>query len=85
MTLTQYEREWRAMVKRRYGWLLAIAQVGAFWLLLTVLVLVLGTLRRQRDRRRLAEMEDPPAPEGETWWIEVPSDGPGVDGHRRAE
>lgn len=84
MTLTQYEREWRAMVKRRYGWLLAIAQVGGFWLLLTALVLVLGTARRQRDRRRLAEMEEAPAPQGETWWIEPP-EGAGVDAFRREE
>lgn len=75
MTLTQFEREWRAMVRRRYGWLLAISQVGAFWLALTLLLLVLGGARRRRDERRLAEMEEAPAPEGETWWIESPPGG----------
>src|SRR5690606_24658683 len=30
ITLWQFEREWREMVKRRYGWLLAISQIGAF-------------------------------------------------------
>lgn len=85
MTLTQFEQEWRAVVKRRYGWLLAIAQVGAFWLLLTVLLLVLGTVRRRRDRRRLEAMREAPEPTGETWWIEAPAEGGGVDEGSRRE
>ncbi len=85
MTLTQYEREWRGVVRRRYGWLLAIAQVGAFWLFLAVLVLALGWMRRSRDRRRLEEMEQAPPPEGETWWIEAPPEGTGLDAPGRRE
>jgi hypothetical protein len=53
MTPTQFEREWRAMVRRRYGWMLALSQTAVFWLGIAVLVLVLGTLRRQRNRERM--------------------------------
>ncbi|HUE95357.1 MAG TPA: hypothetical protein VMN39_01795, partial [Longimicrobiaceae bacterium] len=56
MTLSQFEREWRAMVRRRYGWLLALSQITVFWIGLAVLVLVLGTLRRKRNRERLEEL-----------------------------
>jgi hypothetical protein len=53
MTPLQFEREWRGMVRRRYGWLLAISQVSIFWLGVGLLVFVLGLLRRQRNRERL--------------------------------
>ncbi len=48
-----YERDWRRMVRRRYGWLLAISQMAIFWLGVIVLVFVLGIFRRQRNRERL--------------------------------
>lgn len=57
MTLGQFEREWGAMVRRRYGWLLAMSQIGAFWVVITILLLVLGTIRKRRDRAKLARME----------------------------
>ncbi len=53
MTSTQYEREWRQMVRSRYGWLLALSQTAVFWLAVVALVLVLGTLRRRSNRERL--------------------------------
>jgi uncharacterized membrane protein len=56
-TPATFEAQWRAMVKRRYGWLLAISQVGVFWVVLTGLVLLLGIARRRRDRQTLARME----------------------------
>jgi hypothetical protein len=53
MTLPQYEREWRGMVRSHYGWLLAFSQLTVFWGAVTLLVLVLGTARRRSNRRRL--------------------------------
>lgn len=53
LTTPQYEREWRAMVRTRYGWLLALSQMAVFWFVMVVLVLVLGTLRRRRNRERM--------------------------------
>ena len=46
------------MVRSRYGWLLAVSQVGFFWGLVAVLLVVLGLARRRRDRRRLRAMEE---------------------------
>jgi hypothetical protein len=54
----RFEREWRGMVVRRYGWLLALAQVGFFWVLITLLFLAVGFRRRRRDRHRLEVMEE---------------------------
>ena len=53
---TQFEREWRGMVRRRYGWILAFSQVTIFWLGVTLLVLLLGSARRKRNRERLEEL-----------------------------
>ena len=74
MSLDGFEREWRRLVIRRYGWLLALAQVGFFWALVTLLLLAVGWRRRRRDRARLAEMEI--AEEGEVW-VEPPLDEDG--------
>lgn len=67
LTPTQLEREWRGMVRSRYGWLLAISQLTAFWGGFALLVIVLGSLRRRRDRERLEELRKeeymlPPGP-----------------------
>ncbi|MQA89767.1 MAG: hypothetical protein GEU90_05965 [Gemmatimonas sp.] len=75
LTLPQFEREWRAVVRRRYGWLLAMSQMTVFWFGVTVLVLLLGSLRRKRNRERLEALRKeeymlPPATD---------SSGDGVD------
>ncbi len=57
MTLGQFEREWGGVVRRRYGWLLAISQVGAFWVAVTFLLLGFGSIRKRRNREKLARME----------------------------
>jgi hypothetical protein len=72
MTLSQFEREWRGMVRRRYGWLLAITQATILWVGAAVLVFVLGILRRRRNRERLEALRReeymlPPAVEGEDY------------------
>lgn len=70
MTLEQFEEEWRKVVRRRYGWLLALSQVGAFWIAATALLLLLGVLRRRNNRERMAAMRaeermlPPPRPDG---------------------
>lgn len=57
MTLGQFEDEWRQVVRRRYGWLLAISQVTVFWAFVALLLVLFSFLRRRRNRERLAEME----------------------------
>ena len=67
---SQFEREWRSMVRRRYGWLLAVSQLGVFWGGFALLVILLGSLRRRRNRERMDELRreeymlPPPSPDG---------------------
>ncbi|MEX2582010.1 MAG: hypothetical protein WD766_01975 [Gemmatimonadota bacterium] len=69
LTMPRFEREWRLMVQRRYGWLLALSQMTIFWGAVALLVLLLGSLRRKRNRERmealrLEEYMIPPATGG---------------------
>jgi hypothetical protein len=68
----QFERDWRAMVRRRYGWLLALSQTAVFWLAITLLFLILGTARRRHNRARLENLR------AEDWMLAPGSDEPGA-------
>jgi len=57
MTPGQFERGWATMVRRRYGWLLALSQVTVLWGFFAVVLLALWVVRRRRNRERLDEME----------------------------
>jgi hypothetical protein len=63
MTLGQFEELWRKDVRRRFGWLLVLAQASVFWLGLTILLLILGYWKIRRDRRKLARLRALEAPE----------------------
>lgn len=75
MSLVQFERQWRASVKDRYGWLYLLSRASFFWLLLTLALIALGWRRWKYDRERWEEMrrrearEGPPRIEG-AWWVE---------------
>jgi hypothetical protein len=82
-TVERFESDWRDMIRRRYGWLLAVAQIGFFWILVTFLLLSMGVLRRRRnreklegmraeDRARLAEQGAEHSERESEWWAEVP-------------
>jgi hypothetical protein len=57
MTPGQFEQAWARVVRRRYGWLLALSQVTVFWVVVSLLLIVLYGIRRRRKRERLAELE----------------------------
>lgn len=57
MTPGHFEEQWIKVVRRRYGWLLAVSQLAVFWFVLTVLVVLAGSLRRRHNRQRMAQME----------------------------
>lgn len=71
LTLSQYERYWKRELKRRYGWLLVVTQATTFWAALTILLLILGYWKQQRDRQKLEALRarerelDAQWPEGE--------------------
>ncbi|HVX38725.1 MAG TPA: hypothetical protein VHB25_04050 [Gemmatimonadaceae bacterium] len=56
ITLAGFEQRWQAATRRRYGALAVVSDLSVAGLILVVLILPLYVLRRQRDRRRLAEM-----------------------------
>lgn len=70
----QFERLWRAHVRRSYGWLQLIAQSLFIWLVITLLVLVLFLVRRRRDRLRLDRLRAAEPPDQPAYWIEPPPD-----------
>ena len=56
LTLSGFEAEWRAMVKTRYGWLLALSQMGVVWALVAALLVLVTLPRRRRNREKLQRM-----------------------------
>ena len=58
LTLSGFEADWRAMVKRRYGWMLALSQMGVVWAIIAGLVVLLTLPRRRRNREKLQRMRE---------------------------
>ena len=56
MTLGGFEEAWRSMVQRRYGWLLALSQVGVMWAIVAFLLVFITLPRRRRNREKLQQM-----------------------------
>jgi hypothetical protein len=57
MTMGQLEDEWRKEVKRRYGWLSIVTNVGLVWFAALLLGFIALIPRRRRNRERMAAME----------------------------
>jgi len=58
LTLGQLERHWSRDVRRRYGWLVFLAQTTVIWSIVAILVIVLSAARRRRDRARLERLRE---------------------------
>lgn len=67
----QFERLWRAHVRRHYGWLQIAAQTLFIWMVLSILVLALFVVRRRRDRGRLEQLRRHELPDEPAYWIEA--------------
>jgi Peptidase MA superfamily len=52
ITLGQFEQEWRADLRRRYGWLLILSSFSVFWSIVGGGVVFIWWRRRKRDRVR---------------------------------
>jgi hypothetical protein len=75
----QFERLWRAHVRRTYGWLQLFAQSMFLWLVITLIVLMLFIIRRRRDRRRLAQLRATEPPDTPAYWLEPPEADAALD------
>lgn len=69
VTSGQLEEDWRAWVRRRYGWLYVFSHSVVFWLLLAGLLFVVFALRRRHDRERMERLRAEEAPEHPAWWL----------------
>ncbi len=68
LDLGHMEKYWSASVRRRYGWLLFVAQSVVLWALTAMLVLFLFLLRRRRNRARMARLEATELPDRPAFW-----------------
>lgn len=68
LTMGQFEEDWRAHVRSRYGWTVLLGQSLFFWLVAAVLLIVLLVIRRRRDRARLAGLRATDPPDDPAYW-----------------
>lgn len=69
LTPGQLERYWGQSVRRRYGWLLFLAQSAVLWAIAAAIVLALYAVRRRRNRIRLARLRAAEIPDRPAYWL----------------
>lgn len=74
VTPDQFEEDWKAHVRARYGWMLVLSRSSVFWLVLGVTLLGLARVRRRRNREKLARLRATEPPDRPDYWVE--SGGP---------
>jgi hypothetical protein len=88
LSLATFERDWSRSVRRRYGWLLFLAQTAVIWTIIGTMLLVLVIVRRRRDRSRLERLVANEIPDDPAYWLahegdnspDGPADGMAVEG-----
>ena len=76
VTSGQLEEDWRAWVKRRFGWLLVLSNSVALWAVLGLGLAALGLGRRRRTRERMARLRAGEPGEEPAFWAEDEPPGP---------
>lgn len=71
VTPGQFEEDWKAHVRDRYGWLVVLSHSSVFWLILTLMMLLLVAVRRRRNREKLARLRATEPPDDPAYWTEV--------------
>lgn len=86
VTTGQFEEDWKEHVRDRYGWLLVISHSALFWMSLALLLLLVASVRRTRNREKLARMRALELPDQPAFWMQHEQGGgsgpppPGVSG-----
>lgn len=70
VTPGQFEEDWKAHVRARYGWLLVLSRSSVLWMILAVMLLALARTRRKRDREKLARLRATEPPDRPDYWID---------------
>ncbi|NNM05721.1 MAG: hypothetical protein HKO65_11595 [Gemmatimonadetes bacterium] len=78
LTVGQFEEDWKAYVKKRYGWLFVVSHSSIFWLSLAVALLLMVRVRRGRNREAMARLRAGEPPDRPMYWNET-SDGAGQE------
>lgn len=73
LRLHQLEEHWSTSVRRRFGWLLFLAQTLVIWAILAVIVIALWVIRRQRNRRKLERLRATEIPDDPAFWVVPPA------------
>ncbi len=79
LTVGQFEEDWRAHVKRSYGWTVLLGQSAFFWLVLAVALVAFWIIRRRRDRAKMAKLRATEPPDDPAYW-ETAAGRPGETG-----
>lgn len=81
LTMGQFEEDWRAHVKRTYGWTVVLGHSLVFWFIAALGLIVLVLIRRKRDRARMERLRATEPPDDPAYWEMRPPDEPdGRDG-----
>jgi hypothetical protein len=79
VTPGQLEEDWARHVRRRYGWLFVLSHSAVFWAMLALVLLLMVTVRRSRNREKLARLRAVELPDEPAFWMEPEQDdGPGA-------
>ena len=70
MSIDQLETYWIKDVRKRYGWLAVLTQSAVFMAGASVLIVILFAIRRRRDRRKLAVLQESELPDAPAYWNE---------------
>ena len=69
LTPATLERDWSSAARRRYGWLLFLAQSVVIWAITGAVAFVLIFVRRRRDRVRMARLRASEIPDDPAFWL----------------
>ena len=70
----QLEEDWRAWVRKRYGWLFVLSHSLVLWSALTVLLMLLSFGRRRHQRRRMAMLRASEPADDPAYWMDPPQE-----------
>lgn len=68
LTIGQFEEDWRAYVKRTYGWTVVLGHSLFFWFIAAIILIILFVIRRRRDRARLEQLKATEIPDDPAYW-----------------
>lgn len=85
VTTGQFEDDWRRHVKDRYGWLFVLSHSAVFWMVLSLVLLLMARIRHRRNREHMARLRAGEVPDAPAFWDEGNVEGEPNDPPRGVE